>query len=695
MVRLSLCAVLLAVHGWISVAVAVEPQVRLVSPRGLQIGGTTIVTVVGASLGPAPRLIAPFPIGEQKVIEAAGEKVRIEVRLDPNSPAGLYPVRLANETGVSSAFMMGWDRLPQTTMEQINPSIPSGIPVAISGQLTGATIHQWTFSGTAGLSFVADVEAKRLGSKLSPVIRLLDAEGSQLAYSDSVRSLHHDARLKFTLPADGVYTVQLHDRLYRGGGPGDFRLKLGDLLAVDAVYPAAVQRGQTAQLELLGTAAGSLSIEVGADQAPPWKRVEVPGLTGAAPLVMVSDYPELLEQREEAQPQTLPAAPVAVSGKLSEARQSDVYRLPVAGAGKLRFELFADRLGSEIDGVLILKDGQGRQLARGDDQPGTPDPLVEYAPAQDAEFVDLVVEDLTRRGGADHLYRLQVTAADQPDFELTLDSDRILTPAGNRQVLPLKVRRTVYRGPIQVRVLNAPDGVVISGGEIQDGSIHGLLSFQAAAGPADAWLVHLVAEAQIGDQRVRRFASFSADDLPKLDAAAGSGIVLARTQPAPLSIDFAELTEHDQLYLGGRWDAPLILQRSEQGQGVVRLSLLTSQVIPKKKIKENDKDVVVDDMDRALRVDGPTEFGPEEPVRMTVIVPPDLAQREYDLAVRAELLAADKTTVVASVTTPLLRRRPQSPLALTLAEVEGTSRAIAGQGGEPAVLRGSICVRPA
>src|SRR5438132_14145015 len=40
---------------------AAEPAVRNVNVRGLQLGGTTTVTIDGDDLGKSPRLLLPFP----------------------------------------------------------------------------------------------------------------------------------------------------------------------------------------------------------------------------------------------------------------------------------------------------------------------------------------------------------------------------------------------------------------------------------------------------------------------------------------------------------------------------------------------------------------------------------------------------------------------------------------------------------
>ena len=55
------------------------------------------------------------------------------------------------------------------------------------------------------------------------------------------------------MPADGRYTVEVHDLLFRGADPGFFRLKIGDFKYADLVYPLGATRGVQTSLEFLAS----------------------------------------------------------------------------------------------------------------------------------------------------------------------------------------------------------------------------------------------------------------------------------------------------------------------------------------------------------------------------------------------------------------------------------------------------------
>ena len=70
---------------------------------------------------------------------------------------------------------------------------------------------------------------------------------------------------------------------------------------------------------------------------------------GLRPKVEVSRWPEVIEPVKAEVPRRLPAVPSAASGRLIAAGESDSWRVPVKQGEKLRFEVFADRLGSPLE----------------------------------------------------------------------------------------------------------------------------------------------------------------------------------------------------------------------------------------------------------------------------------------------------------------------------------------------------------
>ncbi len=99
------------------------------------------------------------------------------------------------------------------------------------GETLGGTISSevyalfYTFSGAAG--DVIDLRAERVSGDLDPVLVLRDAGDKTLASNDDADDATRDARLSYTLPAEGTYIVAVTRYGVRDGTTtGDFRLSL-------------------------------------------------------------------------------------------------------------------------------------------------------------------------------------------------------------------------------------------------------------------------------------------------------------------------------------------------------------------------------------------------------------------------------------------------------------------------------------
>ncbi len=469
-------------------ASAAPPTIRNLDRLGLQIGGSTVLTIDGDNLLPEPKLVLPVPIVKQ-ILQPKGtaNRVIIEVTLDKTAVPGLYNLRLANANGVSAGRVVAVDHLPQRTWE---PKV-AALPVSLHGALTGSGKMTTSFVGKAGQAILCEVEAQRLGGKLKPVLHLYDEGGRQLAWSLPSSSLGGDARISATLPAEGLYTVEVHDSQYAGGPPGNFRLKLGSWQYVDAVFPPAVPRGnQLTSVELLGNTAGQrIAVQaVGKATVVPVPWADAATASGLRPRVLVSDLPEVVE-KDGAALQEVAAVPVALNGRIAKPGEIDRFRLPVQPAQRLRFEVFADRLGSPMDAVLKLERDNGTLLAQADDTPGSPDPRLDFTVPADVKSLVVVLEDLNGRGGPNCIYRVVVRpiSADSAvkDFRLFLPSAELNVPVGASRIVEVAVEREGYTGPIRLGFEGLPGSGSVQGVDVPAGA-NGALVTLTGGGPAPA-----------------------------------------------------------------------------------------------------------------------------------------------------------------------------------------------------------------
>lgn len=665
------------------------PTISNLSLRGLTIGKPVTLTIDGAELTDQTRVVLPVPIAAQAVKPGAKpNQVTIEITVGEAAAPGIYLLRVATKNGISNPLTVGLDRLPQAAFGE---SIAQ-LPMALTGAVPNAGTLRTQFTGKKGEVVAIDVEAQRLGSALKAVVRLLDPRGTQVTYSPPLRTLGGDARLNATLPADGMYTIELHDQLYRPANPSHFRMKVGALQFADYVLPLAVTKGTKASLSLPNS---NLSGDVSFDAASQFSQLSTvvlsaERLTGAAPRILISDFAESVEPAREANKLPLLAAvPVGVSGTLAVGGEEDRYELPVTAGKKLRCEVFAQRFGSPLDAVLTVYGPQGNALQSSDDRAGSNDPLLEFTVPAGMTSVQVGVKDMQERGGAAFVYRVELRDSAAPDFSLSVATDRLNLPAGGTQVLQVQAARMGYDGPIDLQLHGLPSGIAVNGNKIAAGAAIALVTLTAtpeAAGSAS--LIQISGNAAELSPSVSRLAL--TPDLPgsMYQPQFKQQLAIGVMDASPLQFAWNG-NPADALVLGDKLPAKLAVTRTAAAPGNVRVRLLTTQPMPKKTIKENNQDKVVDDVNSSLRLEGDPQLkmGETELVA-NILVPADLPQRSWDLVLIADLLAADNKTVVSSIAAPVRSLTPVSPFQI---ELTGSNSAEGKAGaGEPGKLAGKI-----
>jgi hypothetical protein len=676
--------------SFLSTPLSAAPGIANISPRGLRIGQPTTLVITGSGFGADAKVIAPLAIASQAVKTATPDRLEVEVTLAGEVAPGIYPLRVATAGGISSPVLVGVDKLPQIAF---TPS-PTELPVALHGAVGGAQVLTLKLAGKLNQRLVLDVESQRLGAGLKPVIRLYDPRGKQIAWSPPRPVIGGDARIDAVLPADAEYTIELHDQLYRPAGPGFFRLKIGDLQYADLAVPLGASAGSKqavrfASSNITATAETDLTA-----QTVPGETVAVlpptEAFTGAAPRLALSDFAELVETPKAAdgQLQILPLAPAAVSGVLSAAGEEDLFALTVTPGQNLRFDVVARQFGSPVDAVLSIRNEQGGQVAAGDDRPGSSDPLVDYAVPAGVNKLQIAIKDMQGRGGADFAYRVAVRDQGRPDFSLTLPADAINVSAGGTQVVPIQVARSNYNGPIELSLEGLPSQLQLQGQIIPPGATIGLLTISAQNVPPQASLTRIIGRALEAQPPVVRAATFAEFAGSRHQPRVRSEVGLAIGAASPIGIVWVP-QETDKLFLGGKLPAKVQLTRAEGTAGSVRVRLLTTQPMPKKTIKENNQDKVVDDLDRALRLEGDPVFpADQKEVTVNVLVPGDLPQQNWDLVLVADLLTADGKNTVTSNAAPVRTLAPVAPFTLQITGAP-TAEGKAGA-GETGKLAGKI-----
>ena len=699
-------------------AEARSPEIRNINLRGLQIGQPTAVVIDGTDLLPNPQVF----LGSQPLKEITLDPTSTATRLvlsiavpEPTQP-GISPLRLATPEGFSNSLLVGVDRLKQIPIAEKTDSLN----VALNGSVAGFNVSKTTFPGKAGEEFIAEVEARRLGGKLRPVIHVYDSRRVQVAWAAPSNSLAGDARIVTKLPRDDQYTVEVHDTQYAPPGPGFFRLKIGRWEFADLVFPPSIARGQNLSVELLGNVNAikvPVQVDAAALAAVPWSSP----LTGQPPSIVGSLIPELVEG-PDGQPTPLPGIPVAVSGRLTAPGQRDRFLLPVVPNKKLVLEVFAERIGSRIDAVLEIRNKQNAIIASNDDGPASTDPRLEFTVPADQETLELTVRDNLDLAGTAAIYRLVVTAVDSPLrlFEVAMKSDTINVASRESAVLEVFALRQAYDGPIQLQFDNLPVGVVATGVEIPAGMNGSLVTFTNNGEGLAPTVIRANARSADGTITQPIHVETTPDDRSPSWMREQLAIANTPKSTAPFVATIVNEAALPQLAMASKPTMAVKLVRPPNTFGPVRLSLVTSQPV----IKVNGQP----NLPQMIRAEKPVEIPVDNTVKATgdaliaadkaladavklsqsaqgdakvaadakveelkgkrtmaetalreaeakavyqtdyaMFVPSTLAENQYDISVRAELLNPERNVVLRTTWTPVRRIPSLNPLVIKLA----------------------------
>ena len=309
-------------------------------------------------------------------------QVTIEVQVDSDAQIGLYRFRLQTAEGTTNTGTLSVEPYFGENAEiEPNDSIAEAmqqneyvfLPAIVSGSLRAPGDEDFfAFRSLAGRELVFDVSAQTIGSALRWGLDLYDAKGVRLA-ARRIDDSQPGTALAYRIPAEGRYTLRVHD-LERGGGRRHiYRIKIGEYPYLTGVYPLGIRNGESAEIGLQGFNLGDQR-RTTLRGAPSFSQIKAQEVTlrsqrGAAHnkiRLAVGDYPEVAEQEGPAA-QTL-SAPSTVNGRLSgisdNIADQDHFRFRAQKGRRYVIDVEAQRLGSSLDSVIEVLDAQGKPIPR-------------------------------------------------------------------------------------------------------------------------------------------------------------------------------------------------------------------------------------------------------------------------------------------------------------------------------------------
>ena len=222
-----------------------ELEIRDAIYRGRQ----DFVYRVGVS--EAPFVTHLFPLGgregERTVASVKGWNLPDDKVSLPTSPGpAIRRTTLRGALGPSNVLTYAVDKLPEIVESEPNDDRKAAraitLPVIVNGRVDRpGDVDVYRFEGRGGDEIVAEVHARRLGSPLDSLARLMDASGRVIAWNDDVKRVdpgflhpdmglqtdHADSYLRARLPKSGAYYVSVADTRNHGSQAHAYRLRVG------------------------------------------------------------------------------------------------------------------------------------------------------------------------------------------------------------------------------------------------------------------------------------------------------------------------------------------------------------------------------------------------------------------------------------------------------------------------------------
>ena len=368
-------------------AYAQLPQTRITSvfPPGGQQGTTIDVTVGGGTdLDELDQMVFAHPgITASHKVDANNNPVAntFAVAVAADVPAGLYDVRVRGLFGISNPRMFRVDSLPEVAEIEPNNALAQAHLVTmntiVNARANGATdVDFYRIAVSAGQTLVVRSEAESVDSPMQPLLQLFNVNGRRLV--ESRRVLLQEASLVFKATQDETVIVRVQDEVYGGGDQFVYRLAFDTRPLVDWVSPPFIVQNTETPVTIYGRylpegqptdktidrqpvyqqqvtiAPASGQNPVGASATAafsdsfwwnsiPGNLLQI-GISDRAPVAEAADASDLAV-----------TLPFEATGAFAERSDDDSFRFDAKKGEAWVVEVFAQRLGSIADPLLMVE----------------------------------------------------------------------------------------------------------------------------------------------------------------------------------------------------------------------------------------------------------------------------------------------------------------------------------------------------
>lgn len=514
------------------------PSSTHIYPAGGQ-RGTTVNVLVGTECAPPATRFSIFGAGVTSVdtlgspVDDPGEP---SPRRDPTEVPITYPrewqstITIAADASLGSAswqlncaqggtasrpFVVG--ELPEYLEVESNSLAALAerisFPVTLNGRINGERdIDYFRLAVAAGQTVSCEMLARRLGSRLDPLMQLLDGNGRPVRVDET--HVGDDPVLVLRAVEAGDYLLRIASVTKHGDPASVYRVNITARPYVQTAFPSGGRAGQTEAITLFALAGDGAPrtsvVNVAFPATVGTFRYQNPDFAGALQLVSDDIDCHLDDQSNETlETATALELPQAVDGRIHHAQDVDWFALMAQADTAYSLICQPFPAWDACLPTLLLVDETGKELARNssvESEDGAA--RIEWKATKSGRcFVRVRDHQFGVAGGPSFVYRLTVRAA-EPDFELRLASDNVDVMPGETTVVDVKVlRRGGFLGPVQLLFRDLPDGVTMEAAGVAAKAASAKIKLNVAQDlPLGSRPVQLVGEAQIAGRSVQRVA---------------------------------------------------------------------------------------------------------------------------------------------------------------------------------------------
>lgn len=424
---------------------AAPPNTTGLMPAGGQRGATVEVTAIGSFDTWPTRVWTSSPY---LVVEPGKEKGKLTIKIAPQASPGIYWLRFYDNSGAGQLrpFIVG--TLPEFNEMEPNEDARKAPlvqqPAVVNGKLNkNGDVDCFAVNLKNGQTLVASVQSHQvLRSAADMVMQLVTPNGVVIAQNHDYHGL--DPQIHYSATKDEQIVVRLFafpanpdsSIRFSGGEHYFYRLTLTTEGFADYALPLAVNISKPEPIRLVGW------------NLTPKTMVGTPISEGDFATVFHPQVTGIVPVRREHWPTydaTLPgqskvasfSAPMCLTAQLTKEQPVSVTKFNLTKGRKLLVQVLSNSLDLDLDPVLTIKDEKGTQVLTADSKGLNSDLLTTFTPAQDGIY-SMQVYDLLRRHG-DRMTFLLRLGPEEPDYSLSLDTDRYTMTLGKPLDIPVKI----------------------------------------------------------------------------------------------------------------------------------------------------------------------------------------------------------------------------------------------------------------